>query len=488
MALREVVALLGYKVDKRSESRVQGSMKNVLGSVKGLVASFGLIFGATEIVRGFSSMINLASDASESLNQLNAIFGETAGTVADGMNRIAKETGRSEFEMTKFGATMGALLKPLLGSNDAAAAMSEKVVALTADMSSFFNITQQQALEKFRAGLIGSSEPLISLGIDVREAALAQFALSKGITKSTKDMKTAEKTALRFELISSKLGETGAIGDAARTSREGANAFRAIGQAMKDFGTRIGQFLLPMATRSANAMTDLVRSLDESIRSGGKASRIMEFFVNVLSAFGTALDFAFEKAKKFAIPLGIILALLFPATTLFLALGAAILLVAEDLEVMGQGGNSVIGTLIEGFQRLRDETGSVFGAISEMIETAVQFWADQFGIGEDAGAKFDRILADIRSDFERIVAIGRTVGDIFGAVGTGGILELGQAVTSAPSAVGSTLINQPSANVEIVVNAAENPEATGASVADQVSAVMGQQFREAKNFLTTIGS
>lgn len=475
MALREVIARLGYKVDKSSEGKVQGSIKGLLGSVKGLVSNFGLAFGVAELVRGYKTIINLASDASESVNQLNAIFGETASTVSEGMNRIARETGRSEFEMTKFGASMGALLKPLLGSAEGAAKMTEEVVSLTADMSSFMNITQEAALEKFRAGLIGSSEPLIAHGIDVREAALAQFALSKGITKSTKDMKTAEKTALRFELIASKLGELGAIGDAARTSREGANAFRAVGQAMLDLGTRMGQFFLPMATKSANAMTDFVRELDGSVRSGGKLAKVLRFVTNLMELLGDAFSFVADNAKVFAIGLAIIAALLFPVTALFIALGVAILLVAEDLKVMGEGGESAIGTLITGFQDLVKEVG-LANAIVEVLKTTLDNLspdlfkdiAEFFGLRLATPEQLQR-YQELEENARRLAAVAPPA--------------FAFPAPTAAQAGGATSVTQ-TTSVNVTVNAAESPEATGRSVAEQVGTEIGRQNRQAANAMT----
>jgi hypothetical protein len=342
-------------------------------------------------------------------------------------------------------------------------------------MSSFFNITQEVALQKFRAGLIGSSEPLISLGIDVRDAALAQFALSKGITKSTKDMKTAEKTALRFELIAAKLGETGAIGDAARTSREGANAFRASGQAMRDLGTRMGQFFLPAATSSANAMTDFIREIDESIRSGGKAARVMEVAANVIKALGNAFAFVADKALQFAVPIAIIAALLFPTVALAVALGVAVLLIADDLQVMGDGGESAIGTLITGFQDLVKEVG-LANAIVEVLKTTLDNLSPD--LFEDIAGFFGLKLAS-PEQLERYRELEENARRLAAAAPP----AFAYPPPAAPGGAGSTSLSQ-SAQVNVTVQGAQDPEATGHSVAEQVEKVIQRENRNAANALT----
>ena len=87
---------------------------------------------------------------------------------------------------------------------------------------------------------------------------------------------------------------------------------------------------------------------------------------------------------------------------LIAAIGAAVLLLIDDFEAMGEGGESVVGGLISEFQRLHDETDSIFGAIDGIIQTSVDFWAQQFkrefgidslnrffeSIGLEAGLRF----------------------------------------------------------------------------------------------------
>ncbi len=67
------------------------------------------------------------------------------------------------------------------------------------------------------------------------------------------------------------------------------------------------------------------------------------------------------------------------------AISAAIVLVIEDLQAMGEGGKSVSGALVSEFEFLRDESGSIFGAIGSMLSTAVEYWGNLIGglFGDD---------------------------------------------------------------------------------------------------------
>ncbi|NIQ97565.1 MAG: hypothetical protein GWN87_27855, partial [Desulfuromonadales bacterium] len=56
-----------------------------------------------------------------------------------------------------------------------------------------------------------------------------------------------------------------------------------------------------------------------------------------------------------------------------------------DLQAMGEGGKSVSGALVSEFEFLRDESGSIFGAIGSMLSTAVEYWGNLIGglFGDD---------------------------------------------------------------------------------------------------------
>lgn len=478
MALREIIGLLGYRIDRQTEKSALRSLNNIrttAATAIGTVLGFGFRDVARGLKNALTETVGLASDAIETANQLEAVFGDIAPLVRGRLDQIAKDTNRSRFEMQKFGAQAGALLKPLLGSADAAAEMASDVVSLTADMSSFFNLTQEATLEKFRAGLIGSSEPLISLGIDVRETALSTFALSKGITKSTKAMSTAEKTALRFDLIVSKLGEQGAIGDATKTAFLGANAFRGFGQGMIDIKTVVGKFFLPAITDSVNGLTRFVRRLEESIMKGGKARRILKFLADAFKGMGLGVRIVLQNLKTIIPGLLILIAIISPMTALVLILAAAFAVFAEELNAFDDP--KTLG-FFEGvtneFKLMLKELGSVSAALEKLFENAVEFWVKQ--LAEFRGQSLKEFKQDIVDTLGFLIpGIGRsrltesaggtsagivtqaTVRDL-GTIGTAGRTVVGdvnvqQTITAAPGMSVGALADQSANRVGEVVDA-----------------------------------
>jgi hypothetical protein len=258
--------------------------------------TLGSILGAAVVGRGFAKMIGLASDAEETINLLNESFEGNSQAVQEWAATFASEVGRSEFQMREMAGTLGAMLNPLMaGNSDAAAEMSTKLAALAVDLGSFFNIADDDALQKLMAGIAGETEPLRRLGVVILESTLAEFARAEGIRKSVKDMTVAEKTSLRYQFILANT--TNAQGDALRTAEGFANASKAVSTGLRDLATRMGLILLPAITRLTTGFRDLVRAFVDMSR---KSNIIQALFV-VLGAAAVALGV--KLAIAFAGPL-----------------------------------------------------------------------------------------------------------------------------------------------------------------------------------------
>lgn len=81
---------------------------------------------------------------------------------------------------------------------DRAAIMSKNLTQLGYDISSFFNISVEDSMQKLQSGISGELEPLRRLGYDLSQARLEAVALSLGIDESVSSMTQAEKAELRY--------------------------------------------------------------------------------------------------------------------------------------------------------------------------------------------------------------------------------------------------------------------------------------------------
>ncbi len=232
--VKELVATFGLRTDKASFAKGERAVNSIKSAAKTLVT----LFAAGAVAQGFRSIMGQASDAAETLNVLGATLGDNAQDVLDWAETTSEEVGRSEFQLREMAGTIGALVQPMIGSRKAAAEMSKGVAQLAVDLGSFFNATDEEALRALRSGLVGQAEPLMRFGVNLQVATLEAFALSRGITKSYKEMSVAEKTNLRYQAILEQTAN--AQGDAAKTLDGYANSMKALRGGIKDMATRPG--------------------------------------------------------------------------------------------------------------------------------------------------------------------------------------------------------------------------------------------------------
>lgn len=381
--LREIVAKLGIDLDKKgfqeankrvnetvkklsggaaagagAAAKFEGTAASIAASGGKAIGSIAATFGAAAVGLAGLKLVELGSDANETLNVLDASFKENSQAVQDWAGNFSTAAGRSEFELREMAGTLGAVLNPLMDRNaEAAAGMSTQLSELAVDLGSFFNKADTDALEALRAGIVGEAEPLKQFGIVMLESTLAAFALSQGITKNVKDMTIAEKTALRYQFILDQT--TTAQGDAARTSEGWANASKGLLSALKDLGTRLGLSVLPFAEKAVIAGRNVTRAFLE----WQKGTNFLKAAMLVLGAIG---------AK---VALGLIVAwapVIIPILK-FIAIVAVAGLILGDFLTFLEGGDSVIGRFIDSIWG-PGSAGEAVRFLKEAWEGMILFW------------------------------------------------------------------------------------------------------------------
>ncbi len=355
--LRDIAARLGLQLDKKSFVQAE----KTLGGLTSQLGQLGTIVIGSGVLLGVNKILQLGSDANETLNVLNASFAENSQAVQDWAATFATEAGRSEFQLREMAGTLGAVLNPLMDQNaEAAAEMSKNLAALTVDLGSFFNATEEDVLTALKSGLVGQTEPMQRFGVVMQVANLEAFRLEKGITKTYKAMSIAEKTALRYQFILEKTAN--AQGDAIRTSEGWANATKATISALKDLGTRLGLTILPSAEKVLLGTRNLIRAFTE----WQKGTNILKAALIVLGVIG---------AK---VALGLLVSwggVLLPVLK-FIAVVTIAAFVLEDFLTFMQGGDSVIGRFIDSVFGPGSAAAAVDG-LKEAWEGATLYWLNE---------------------------------------------------------------------------------------------------------------
>jgi len=215
-------------------------------------------FTAPLLAAGIAS-IKFASDYVESVNKVDVAFGSSADSVKKFADTALDSFGIAEGTALDMAAAYGDMGTSMGLTTAQASKMSTELVGLAGDLASFKNIGIDQANTALSAIFTGETESLKKLGIVMTEQNLQQFALSKGIKTSVKDMDQASKVNLRYAYVMSVT--TNAQGDFARTGGGAANQSRIFTESLKELGAQFGQVILPYFTKFVTAVNKTVKEI-----------------------------------------------------------------------------------------------------------------------------------------------------------------------------------------------------------------------------------
>ena len=255
----------------------------------------GLTLGVTTPILGIAAAsVGAASDLGESMNKVDVVFGEASDSVIAWSENASAAFGQSQQQALEAAGTFGNLFDALGMSSEATETMSIGLVELASDLASFNNIDPTEALEKLRAGIVGETEPLRTLGVNLTAATVEAKALEMGLAATAKELTESDKVTARYAII---LAQTkNAQGDFARTSDGVANATRIAKAQFIDATAALGQNLLPMVTQGVailNNMLERFKNLDPATQAWiVKIALLVAAIGPVLVAIGSMISAA----------------------------------------------------------------------------------------------------------------------------------------------------------------------------------------------------
>lgn len=248
-------------IDKKSQKST--SKINAFGaSIKNMLKSAAFI----QTMRYLGNAVNKSMEYTESLNLFNVAMGEYADEARKYAETVSEVMGIDPAEWLKAQGTFNILATGFGVTTDKAAIMSKNLTQLGYDISSFYNISVQDAMLKLQSGMAGELEPLRRLGYDLSVARLQEEAYALGIEKKITKMNQAEKSMLRYHAIMSQV--TQVQGDMARTLESPANQTRILKAQIDQLNRAIGNIFIPLLNKMLPyliAMAQAAREAAESI-------------------------------------------------------------------------------------------------------------------------------------------------------------------------------------------------------------------------------
>ena len=246
---------VGNSSDKSSKSFINFGAK--------LTAAYLAIKQGGKLI---GSAIEKSSSYNETINLFTIAMGEYANEASEYVKKVETLMGIDPKEWMYNQGIFMTLATGFGVASDRAHEMSQQLTQLGYDLSSFVDISVDEAMMKVRSGLSGELEPLRNLGYDLSQAKLEATALSLGIDKSVSSMTQAEKAQLRYYAIMTQV--TTAHGDMARTLESPANQMRIFEAQVEQTTRSIGNIFIPALNAIlpiANAVLQVIRALADII-------------------------------------------------------------------------------------------------------------------------------------------------------------------------------------------------------------------------------
>ena len=182
------------------------------------------VYALRRIGRVLAGWIKESNDYVENLNLFTASMGQYAAESQKYAENVGEIMGIDPSAWMRAQGIFNTLIVGFGVGAEKAALMSKNLTQLSYDLSSFYNISVEDSMQKVQAGISGELEPLRRLGYDLSQTKLQAIALEHGITKSFNAMTQAEKSQLRYYAALTQV--TVAQGDMARTLEAPANQLR----------------------------------------------------------------------------------------------------------------------------------------------------------------------------------------------------------------------------------------------------------------------
>lgn len=206
--------------------------------------AYNAIRGAAHLI---ASCITESNSYIENINLFTASMGKYAEEAKEYAEMVGEVMGIDPGEFMRNQGVFMTITKGFGVVEDKAYKMSKNLTQLGYDLSSFFNISFEDSMQKLQSGIAGELEPLRRLGFDLSVARLQQEAWNLGIEKSVNAMTQAEKSQLRYYAIMTQV--TTAHGDMARTLNAPANQLRILSAQVTQCARAFGNIFIPILNK-----------------------------------------------------------------------------------------------------------------------------------------------------------------------------------------------------------------------------------------------
>ena len=184
----------------------------------------------------------------EALNLAEITLGKNAEAAKAYAEQVERLAGINQVEWLTNLGTLNQMFSGFGVAADDAAHMSKQLTQLAYDIQSAYNVTDlSEVMRRLQSGITGEVEGMRRYGVELSNASMQEYLLSKGINVKVSALNMAQKSIVRYNMIMAK---TSAIqGDLARTIATPANALRILSSQASIAARYLGQLVSIIAAK-----------------------------------------------------------------------------------------------------------------------------------------------------------------------------------------------------------------------------------------------
>ena len=256
---------------QKSVGKTQSAFSKIGGGIakvgKSIAVAGAAVSGAAALIGKKS--LDAAAYVEEMENKFNVVFSNTSSAMDEWADNFANAIGRNNTEIKTAISNQADLMIGMGMSEEAAGDLAKQYTTLAYDLASFNNVNDEQAVEAMTKALMGETEMMKALGVNISDTIMEQseFVLASG--KAWKAMTMEEKAQMR--LLEAQKQSVNALGDAERSAASYTNQLKRLKGNIQKVHEVIGKYLLPIFTPLVSKMGDAAQAVGNVIEKFGKA-------------------------------------------------------------------------------------------------------------------------------------------------------------------------------------------------------------------------
>ena len=212
------------------------------------------------VVAGFTIMTKSAIETETAMQQVDRIYGEAAESIKDFAENKALDYNMSASEAYKYSQIYGNLIQSITDDQTENAEQTQKLLQASSVIASATGRSMEDVMDRIRSGLLGNTEAIEDLGVNVNVALLETTDAFKQIAgdKSWEQLTFQEQQQIRLLGILEQTSKT--YGDEVQENT--ASSIQKLTARTKNLTSSLGKKLLPVANNLLEKANDLMEKFE----------------------------------------------------------------------------------------------------------------------------------------------------------------------------------------------------------------------------------